>query len=176
MFVLALVAGIILGFIFKGNLKNLSNIKFRGIYLIIFGFIIEFIINILITRGIITSSFFTYLADGIMYVLIFIFVFINKENHYILIMGIGFLLNAIAIFTNGGIMPVSEYAIKITGITNNISKAGLYGIIDGQTHFKILCDFIPVRLIGSFVVSIGDVISAIGMMFLIITSMRKEDN
>ena len=37
-------------------------------------------------------------------------------------MGLGFLLNAIPIFLNGGAMPVSAKAAEIAGITLNISR------------------------------------------------------
>lgn len=174
MFILALAAAVILGYLVGGNIKNLSTVQLKGAYLILSGFLIEFIINMLITRGYMTSGPITFMMDVIMYSLLFAFVFANRTSLYLMIMGAGFILNAIAIFSNGGSMPVSEYAIQLTRITSDIHKEGLYTLIGDQTKFKVLCDFIPINFIGSFVVSIGDIISAIGMILFIVTAMKSN--
>lgn len=173
MFVLALIASIIIGYILKGKLQNLADIKLKYINLIFIGFIIEFGIILLIQNKILTASLNTYLLDIVMYVFIFSFVILNKKNPYIVIMGIGFLLNAIAIFSNGGTMPVSQGAVEVLGFSNSVNNEGLYSLIGNSTRFALLGDIIPIDFIGRFIVSIGDIIAAIGMSLLIITGMKR---
>lgn len=174
MFILALIAGVIIGYILKGNLQNLSNIKLKGVYLIVIGFFIEFMIIILVQNKILTIGKITYLLDILMYTLIFIFIIKNKGEAFIVLMGIGFLLNAIAIFFNNGAMPVSYKAIESLGFPSNVATEGLYSLISSDTYFGFLGDIIPINFIGRFIVSGGDIIAAIGMMFFIITKMRKR--
>lgn len=175
MFILAIIIAVILGYILKGNIKNLENISLKGIYLIITAFSIELVINILIKNRFISSGILTYTMDSVMYILIFIFAIMNKKNPYIVVMSIGFFLNAIAILANGGTMPVSLSAIETTGITREINREGLYTLVNAQTHLSILCDILPVKFIGSFVVSIGDIVSAAGMILFVITSMKRTN-
>ncbi|MEG0775139.1 DUF5317 family protein [Clostridium sp.] len=174
MFILALIGAIIIGYLMKGNIQNLSNITLKGMYLIGIAFFIEFIIILLINKGIINPSINTYIANIIMYLFIFTFIFINKKNPYIVLMGVGFFLNAIAIFSNSGTMPVSGQAIEAIGFSPNVQGEGLYNIINSQTNLRFLGDIIPLDFIGRFIVSIGDILSAIGMMLFIITSMKKQ--
>ena len=88
-------------------------------------------------------------------------------------MGLGFLLNAIPIFLNGGAMPVSAKAAEIAGITLNISKEGLYSLINGNTRLWFLGDIFPLTFLMHFAISIGDIIAVVGLMLFIITGMKK---
>jgi len=108
-----------------------------------------------------------------MYILLVIFVYFNRKNKYIVLMGVGFLINAIPIFLNGGAMPVSTKAAETAGLTLNISKEGLYTLINGDTRLWFLGDIIPLTVLRHFAISIGDIITAVGLMLFIITGMRK---
>lgn len=173
MFLLIFVLAILLGCIFKGNLSNLSNVNIKGIWFIVISFSIEFIMNMMITKGMLKAGIITFVLDLTMYALIFIFIALNRKNYFILLMGAGFLLNAAAIFSNGGTMPVGVHASEIVHI-KNVSREGLYSFVNSSTHFKILCDIIPIHFISSFVVSIGDIAAAVGMLLFIVTSMRSS--
>lgn len=174
MFVLAIIFGVIIGYILKGRLSNLESMELKGIYLIGFGFAIEFVIILLIRKNIFTAGINTLFLDILMYLLIFTFIFLNRKNRYIVIMGIGFMLNALAIFSNGGTMPVSTSALKTIGFSTNVHTEGLYTLINANTNLSFLGDTIPIDFIGRFVVSLGDIISAIGLVLFIVTSMRKS--
>jgi hypothetical protein len=173
MFIEALIFAVIIGYILKGNIKNLENVDIKKAHLVFISFFIEFFIIIIIRKGIVNIGLFTYMLDFIMYSLLVIFIYLNKNNKYILIMGLGFLLNAIPIFINGGAMPVSTRAAEIAGITLNISKEGLYSLINGNTRLGFLGDIIPLTFLLHFAISIGDIIAAVGLMLFIITGMKK---
>ena len=173
MFIEGLIFALIIGYILKGNIKNLENVDVKGVYLVFISFFIEFFIVIFIRKGLFNIGIFTYILDFIMYILLVIFICFNRKNKYILLMGVGFLLNAIPIFLNGGAMPVSVKAAETAGITLNISKEGLYTLINENTRVWFLGDIIPLTFLRNFAISIGDIIAAVGLMLFIITGMRK---
>jgi hypothetical protein len=175
MFIISIAAAIVLGYIFGGRIKNLENIKLKAIYLIFISFGLELLIVICMGKGLFRIGTTTYILDVIMYSMLLIFVILNKRNINISIMGVGFLLNSIPIFLNGGAMPVSQEAIKIAGFNPNISSEGLYTIIDSSTRLWFLGDIIPIRFISSFIISIGDIFTAIGLILLIITGMKNKN-
>ena len=174
MFGISIILAIVIGYILKGRLKNLINLKFQYVSLIIVGFLLERLLNLLIQQQFIKISPITYVLDLIMYGLIFTFIILNTRYKELIIMGVGFLLNALVIFTNGGAMPVSGSALETMGVVGGLVDKGLYAMMHEGTRLKILADIIPIHLsrIG-FVISIGDIILCLGMMILIIRGMKR---
>lgn len=174
MFIEAIIFAIIIGYIFKGKIKNLENVQIKNLSLIFIAFSIELITIVCVRNNILSAGKITFFMDITMYMIIFIFVFINKKNTYILLMGIGFILNAIPIFLNGGAMPVSAYAAKTAGLTLDVRSQGLYLLIDQSTRAALLGDIIPLTFLRHFAISIGDIIAAFGLMLFIITGMKAK--
>jgi len=174
MFIEVLFFSIILGYILKGNLKNLENTDIKSLYLIFVAFFIEFAIVMLIQKGILTRGTLTFVLDLVMYSLLAVFAYTNRKNTFLMLMSIGFLLNAIPIFLNGGAMPVSLRAVKAAGISENVTREGLYRLIDSNTIFWFLGDIIPLTFLRNFAISIGDILAAIGLSLFIITGMKKN--
>lgn len=174
MFIEALIAAIIIGYILKGSLKNIDTNAIKGIYTVFAGMFIEVIINISIRNGLMSRGLLTYLLDLIMYMLLFIFIFLNKRNKWIVVMGIGFLLNALPIFFNGGAMPVSSRVIEMVGLSQDVVSQGLYVLVDVNTRLTFLGDVIPIKYPRAFAASIGDIVAAIGLMLYIITEMKRK--
>ncbi|MBC8577929.1 MAG: DUF5317 domain-containing protein [Zhenhengia sp.] len=175
MFGISLIVAIILGYLLKGRLSHLINLQIRGIWLILIGFLLERGLNLLLKIGWMELGILTYLLDLLMYILILIFIWRNSRLKPLCAMGIGFVMNAIPIFANGGAMPVSPKAMDYMGISTDASLTGLYSIMREETHFKILSDIIPIFLgkVG-FVISIGDIVLCIGMIWLVIKGMRTK--
>lgn len=182
MFLEALLFGIILGYIFKGKLKNLEHLDLSGLYLVFSAFAIEIVLFMLVRKNVIAKNYITTGVYALEYILIFIFVILNRKNKFILLMGIGFLLNALAIFSNGGAMPVNPKAAVKAGLAPSVesikaSSEGLYLLQDANTRFWFLGDVIPKTYLRHSVMSIGDIIAALGLMLLITKAMvRKTDN
>ncbi len=173
MFIEALIFAVIVGYILKGNMKNLENVDIKYTYLVFISFFIEFFIVILIRKGFLDIGIYTYILDFIMYILLVAFIYFNIKNKYIVLMGLGFLLNGIPIFLNAGTMPVSAKAAVTAGLSLNISKEGLYTLINGNTRMWFLGDIIPLTFLRHFAISIGDIIVVVGLMLFIITGMKK---
>lgn len=174
MFIEALIFAVIIGYILKGKIRNLENVELNKTYLIFTSFLIELFIVISIRSGFFNIGIFTYILDSIMYILLVIFIYFNRKNKYIVLMGVGFLLNATAIFLNGGAMPVSAKAAEIAGITLNVTKEGLYTLINENTRLWFLGDIIPLTFLRNFAISIGDIIAVVGLMLFIITGMKQS--
>jgi hypothetical protein len=174
MFILALIIAIVIGYIIKGKLSNLQYAEIKAIWLIFLSFFIEFVINMLISRDIITKGTLTLSLDLVMYLMIFAFTFINRKSKFLLIMGVGFLLNAIPIFANGGAMPVGVEAAKAVSLDLNVEKVGLYVLANSETRFAFLGDIIPVNFIVQQAASIGDFVAAAGLIGFIVVNMRKK--
>ena len=173
MFIEGLFFAVIIGYLLKGNIKNLENVDVKAVYLVFIAFLIEFFIVISIRKGFFDIGIFTYILDFIMYTLLIVFIYYNRKDKYIVLMGVGFLLNAIPIFLNGGAMPVSAKAAATAGITLNISKEGLYTLINENTRLWFLGDIIPLTFLRNFAISIGDIIAVVGLMLFIIMGMKK---
>ncbi len=173
MFIEGLIFALIIGYVLKGNIKNLENVDIKAVHLVFISFFIEFFIVMSIRKGLLNMGVFTYILDFVMYTLLAIFIYFNRRNKYIVLMGAGFLLNAIPIFLNGGAMPVSAKAAETAGLTLDISKEGLYILINENTRAWFLGDIIPKTFLRNFAISIGDIIAAVGLMLFIITGMKK---
>lgn len=175
MFIQVIIFAVIVGYIFKGKLKNIDIDSIKSIYLVIIGFLIKFLLVMSIQNGLFERSIFTYFVYSLQYILLIIFVIINRKNKYILIMGFGFLLNAIPIFINGGAMPVSVMAARSVGIYKEVWTEGLYRVLGEGTRLNFLGDIIPYKLVRAYVISIGDIVLGIGLFLYIFTGMKRPE-
>ena len=174
MFIQGIIVAIIIGYALKGRLKNFERVDLKGLYLVVVSFTVEFLVVTLIRESVINQGIITYLIDLSMYIMLFYFVYLNRKDPFILMIGFGSLLNAITIFLNGGSMPVSHEAAVKAGYIMDIKKMGLYNVINSNTRFWFLGDIIPYKFIISFVASIGDIIIALGLMLFVITGMKNK--
>lgn len=178
MFLVSLVVAIVIGLLLKGDIRKLDASNLKGIYLAFFAFLIEFILFTLIRKKVIERSIVTYIFYLIQYILILSFVFVNRLDYAILIIGIGIFLNALAIFLNGGAMPVSASAMVKAGMAPSLdlvketmaSSEGLYQVATSKTVLAFLGDCIA---LGKYVISIGDIFIALGLMGYVIKEMKK---
>lgn len=178
MFLVSLIVAIIIGLLLKGDIRKLDASNLKGIYLAFFAFLIEFILFNLIRKGIIQRNSITYVFYLIQYILILSFVYMNRRDYAILTIGIGIFLNALAIFLNGGAMPVSAEAMVKAGMAPSIdmvketmaSSEGLYQVASSKTILAFLGDCIA---LGRYVISVGDIFIALGLMGYVIKEMKK---
>ncbi len=180
---LAVIFGIIVGWIGKGTLKNLESIKLKNLGFLIAGIILQIPLRFSLSFE---GPLEKYLLGEHLYILslalILITTFSNLNYTGIKILALGSSLNFIAITSNGGRMPVSIKAVEIAGILKDVQEAmkgeGWFHFIlieRGKTLFPFLGDVIPLPLSGSFsrVVSIGDLFIFLGIFLFLYSSMRK---
>lgn len=174
MFLLALIIAVLIGYVLKGSIKNIDAAKIKGLYFVIAAFILEFIMIKMLKSKYLTIGAITYILDLIMYGLLLSFVYLNKNSKCIIVLGIGILLNAVVIFSNGGTMPVDIEAVRTLGFTGNVSSQGLYSEVNAETRFAFLGDIFLVKYPKPGVASLGDFIEVIGMALYIITEMKNK--
>ena len=178
MFAEVLIVSLVVGFILKGKLSNLKNVDISHIELVFIAYALETALVLLIRNDILHNQIIKYALHLLMYIILLVFVYLNKKFYEVLIIGSGFLLNMIAIFFNGGVMPVSEaVAVKmgLGDIIKNISSYGLYKLVDGNTVFAFLCDVIPRPYPRPLVISIGDIVIAVGLFLLVLKLMGNKN-
>jgi hypothetical protein len=175
MFIFALIIAVVIGYLLRGSLKNIDAGKIKGLFFVFSAIILEFIIIKLLKSSYLTIGTETYVLDLIMYSLLLTFVYLNRSNKWIMLVGIGFVLNAIVIFSNGGAMPVNNEAVRTLGFTGEISSQGLYVEMHKATRFAFLGDIIPMKYPKPGVASIGDFVEVIGLALYIITEMKNKN-
>ncbi|WP_346899230.1 DUF5317 family protein [Clostridium sp. UBA7503] len=173
MFLFSIILGVVLGYLLKGNIENLNNLEIKGWWLIVLGFLVEFIMKIFLKSGHLEIGSLTYVLNIVMYSCIMAFIYINRKYKMILVIGIGFLLNIVVILGNGCTMPISTKAMDILNVSGQVETKGLYSIISVETKFKFLADVIPYKLwkYGG-IASIGDIILSIGIIGIVIKGMK----
>jgi hypothetical protein len=175
-----LILAILVALLRGGKITPLAdlNIQWRG--LILFGFLIQILIfNDFWQKNLTLQplSPFLYIAS---LVLLLIALAKNRAIPGMKIITLGFLLNSLAITLNGGYMPASVDALIASGwshhepgqINNNSIAAG------PTTLLPFLGDIfaIPKGFIFPNVFSIGDVLIAIGAVYLLQKTMVKPMN
>jgi Family of unknown function (DUF5317) len=173
----ALVAGILLGLILGGSLRNLAHLRFRwwGLAFVAVG--LQFA-PIPSTSGRADD----WLSVGLLvasYVAVALFVAVNIRVPGVWLIGLGFALNLVAIALNGG-MPVSEDALRAAyggdfqhQLDELSESGGAKHHLAGPDDMAIpLTDVIPVGWPVRQVLSVGDIVWLVGTTWLIAGAMR----
>ena len=85
-------------------------------------------------------------------------------------------MNTIPMALNGGRMPVSEWALRHTGLLQELeliadNRIVTHTILNDDTSFKVLSDIIPLVY---KVISIGDLLMAAGIFLIILKYMTSS--
>ncbi|TYP57824.1 DUF5317 domain-containing protein [Thermosediminibacter litoriperuensis] len=176
-----MVISFIIGFLRRGNLKGLTEIPMRRLELIFLSFIIryaplflkgpfkEFASNYIMAISIIS---YTLLLSGL---------FSNWHIKPLRAAAIGVLMNFLVIVANGGKMPVSLWAVDAAGLQE--FKSDLFNpdylyhtALTSSTRLALLGDIIPLPrpYPRPRVFSIGDLLMAAGIFFLVQDAMLKK--
>ncbi len=175
MFAFSIVVAIIIGYLFKGKLQNITDLTYRGQWFIIIGFLIEIVMKIFLKKGLIEIGALTYVINVIMYGFIMTFIFLNRKDKFILVVGLGFILNIIVIFANNCTMPIGVEAMEYLKFSGTVETMGLYALVDSNTSFVLLADIIPYKIwrcVG--IASVGDIFICLGIIGIIVKAMKTK--
>jgi hypothetical protein len=169
---LGLLAGVLAG----GSLKGLKDIHFRLTWVLFVSVTVALLPVFVESIG--TQRRLIELV-GFLGVLIFLVVNIvttrGETRAALLVIGIGWALNAIVIVANGG-MPVSRWAYAASGQSEHIRQGfgSFYRVVIAGPKTKLLRlgDVIPIRVFRE-VVSIGDLFLMVGIALVIVAAMRS---
>lgn len=181
MFILyAVIIGIIAGYLRGGRLKNIIQRPLKHVWLAVSGFLVQIVIFSDIPAFQLENPALA-VFYGISYLLIFAFVIVNRKVPGIILIGVGMILNATAIFANGGHMPTSLENFEKTGIEQSEVEALRQGsttnnsqVITDDTILPWLGDifYIPSWMPFSNVFSIGDLFITAGVCMYFIFCMK----
>ncbi|MBU5293892.1 DUF5317 domain-containing protein [Anaerosalibacter bizertensis] len=190
MLIESLVLSIIVGKIRGGKIKSIGNLKIKGWYLFVIGFLLEYssIYIEKLTYGrlsVLIREYFYYIHI-IVYILLIIGLILNLKNKGILFVFIGSLFNFTAIILNGGKMPVSLEGLKYSSLLKQMDmlkngKILTHKISTEAIRVYFLTDIIPIPNPYPLpkVISVGDIFVALGVFFIIqkeMLSRKRKDN
>lgn len=168
---LILLAAILVALVRGGSLMRFAELEIRWSGVIIAGFLLQVLVFSDFWQTYDTLRQFTPLAYLASLALLLFALLLNRHIPGILLLGLGFLSNSIAIVANGGFMPASPSALALTGLpplapgqtSNNSIGMG------AETRLWFLGDIfaIPRGLPFPNIFSIGDVLIVIGAVYLI---------
>ncbi len=162
----------IVGFLRKGNLRALAQLKLKWGWIFPLLLIIELAIfmlqNDIKFLGQISGSIYI-----VIYILGLLFLFINRKNPGFILIFIGVFLNFLVMMVNGGRMPVSIDAASVLepGYVDAL-KQSLYAkhqMLTSSTNLGFLGDIIPLSdpYPRTQIISIGDIMMNIGIFLFI---------
>ncbi len=174
MLVDAVIASVAVGKVRKGSIKGLGKMPVKKPYLFAAAFLIQFLIVYLGGKNLPFVDLYAPHLHFISFCILFTALWINRHIWEMKLIGTGVLCNFIAIFTNGGQMPVSTEALERSEMLYLVEllKSNSYPthtLMKQHMNFKFLGDVfsLPPPYPRPRVFSIGDVIMAIGLFLLI---------
>ncbi|MEH7076458.1 DUF5317 domain-containing protein [Neobacillus drentensis] len=167
-----IVLSFIVGFLRKGNLRALAQLKLKWGWVFPLLLIVE-----LAVFKLQNGSKFLGQISGYIYIVVYVFgllfLYINRKNPGFILILIGVFLNFLVMVLNGGRMPVSVDAAAVLDSSYiKVLKESLYAkhtMLTSSSHLGILGDVIPISdpYPRTQVISIGDIIMNIGIFFFI---------
>ncbi|HJP64867.1 MAG TPA: DUF5317 family protein [Actinomycetota bacterium] len=172
----AIVAGIAIGYALRGSLRNLARLQFRWWGL-------AFLAAALQLAPTPSSPDLRWVGAALLmasYAAVVAFVALNIRLPGIWLIAVGFAVNLLAIGFNGG-MPVSDAALRQAyGIGYAEQRQQLLSGHDTKHHLersddvlRPLTDVIPVDGVIHQVLSVGDLVWLVGVVWLVAGSMRR---
>jgi len=171
--VVALLLGLLVGFATGGRLTHLKSIQMRSAWLVPLALAIQLIAFSRLRDTLGADLVVT--GHLVSYALLLAFVVRNYRVPGLVLAGIGTGLNALAIMLNGGYMPASREALTTAGVLYGGETSNNSGIADASTRLSFLGDVfaVPQSVPLANVFSVGDVLIAVGVAWLLAHAMRS---
>jgi hypothetical protein len=147
-----------------GRLSRLTEIRVRGTWAVLLAVAIQVAITTVVPGG---SHWLHSALHIASYCLDAYFVFVNRRIVGVPVVALGAALNLLAITSNGGVMPASATALRISGVDPRAGFDNSAAL--AHPHLAFLGDIIPVPgpwPIGN-VLSVGDLIIFIGALVVL---------
>lgn len=185
MLTLSLVLGLVLGFAARGNILNLATVRLHLVPLLFLGLFLRYATQFAIEAGIEQADANRLPLFTAGFLLLLVALWANREHPGLSLAFVGILLNAVAIVTNGGYMPVWEPSILAAGLDPADVGSAFHRVV-GAAGEGIPGDFlaqagplgdiipIPIPFIQN-VASIGDLFLAAGLGFFLFAVMVRHE-
>ena len=175
MLIISLVVGLLGGLLAGGRIINLADVRLRLVWLLFLGLVIRYATQFAIEAGV---PFVDQLRLPLFFSGFVIALWANREQPGLPLAFVGILLNATAIVTNGGYMPVWEPSIVAAGLSPTELGTAFHRIVGTAAAGGIPPDFlsqagplgdlipIPIPFLRN-VASIGDLLLTAGLGFFL---------
>lgn len=173
----AIFIAIVVGWVAKGSIANLAHMKLVKIWLVFCAFFIQLGMEYLAGKGFEAVYDYRFLLHGFSYLLLFVFLWINRNLPGNILLALGFFLNFFVIMINGGAMPVNLEGLDssyVTMLQNN--EFPTYRILDSSTKFPWLSDMFIIPWPKGKAFSVGDIVISIGIFWLVFKTMLNWDH
>lgn len=176
----AIILGIITGWLRKGSLKSLNQLSLPGWPLVAMAILFQAVIWVdFATDSLFLEHYYPYLYITSFFLLLtFLFnaFYRNSEQVGFLIAGIGVYLNLLVISANGGLMPVDSTNIPLQASEQLASgdSSPYHTAISDDTRLELLGDTISLPYKINQLLSIGDLILAAGVFYIIQHEMTRK--
>lgn len=173
--VVAVVGGLLVGTLLDGSLASLERLSLRLGPLVVLALVLQLVAFSPLERYLSGAEVVgMHLAS---YALLLAFVVANVRRPPVACFGAGVISNTLAIVVNGGLMPATRGALHLAGITEASGHHNNSEVAGAATHLRFLVDVfaLPHAVPLANVFSVGDVLIAVGLAWLIATGMRRDD-
>ena len=182
LYLVALLVGLVIGFLRGGRLSHLTGLRLRWLWIIPVALAIQLMIFPLFSRTPLLP-YATVPLHVLSYVLAGVWLIANLREPPLVVMVSGALSNFVTVAVNGGRMPASETALRAAGWSETadlLVSQGDYGnvVLMGETtRLNWLGDYLYLPEWVPFAVafSIGDVLIMVGLAWLIARGMVASD-
>ena len=166
----AAILSLVVGLIRHGRISNLIRIPFRGAYAFAIPLALFAIASYLThhTSDPSLAVLGTRATNILQYLVLLTAIGLNLHIREMKIMGIGAFSNFLTLAVNGGVMPISLWAARASGVYPFLARTKLvrHAIMTPDSRLRPLTDIIPVPGFHT-VLSLGDVVLAVGIFMLI---------
>lgn len=176
---------LILGKLKGGKIRNLESLYINGWYLFVISFLVEIVSLLIVSNNI--GELSNIIEDKFFYIHLFIYLlliiglFMNFHDKGLRVTLFGSILNFLPLILNNGRMPVSLKALKYSNLYTQISlleegRIMTHTLANKATKLIYLGDIIPIPKPYFFpkIISIGDILIALGLFVLIQSYMKKR--
>lgn len=180
MIIEAFLIGIIIGYIRRGSLSKFKYMEFKLSFLILLAVLCHLAITVMNLGLIEFKTNYYVIALTAAYILTILVLTINLNYRYVIIIWLGSILNLISFLANG-----FKFAINPTHV-NTVFGTEMYDLLmSGKIKFFIPLEeaklwflgniiYINKPFLGSVILSIGDIIIAIGIIFFVQSIMKDK--
>jgi len=164
-----LFLSIIVGLLRGGSLLSLAQVRFRYGGLILLAVVIQRLIYTSWWESVSVLARWTTCVYSLSMLLLVVAVGLNYALPGLIVLGAGLLLNSIAVWSNGGHMPASLWALQTAGFLPAETDVTAWQLnnsilMNEGTHLGFLCDILalPKSWPMPNVFSVGDVLIVVG--------------
>src|SRR6185503_16238992 len=129
MLILSLVVGLGLGLLAGGHITNLASVRLRLVQLIFLGLALRYMTQFSIEAGNDIANTYRLPLFAAAFLLLLVGLWVNREHPGLPLAFVGILLNATAIVSNGGFMPVWQPSIIAAGLPADEIASAFHKIV-----------------------------------------------